>query len=359
MRVDFIGDNPVYNRKAKTPDVEVYYMEGIEKVVLTKNDYDVTYENNINAASQYAGDNAPVAIITGKGSYGGTLRKNFTIEPEPLTPAEGEADDFDVTAGSVPYTGQEVTTTITVKAKDGTLLLQKDAQNTPDVPGVRETPETPDNPDDPNVPGNPDDSENPDVPGNPDDSENPDVPDNPDDPDVPDNPVQPDYEIVGYRDNVNAGIGTVIIQGLGNYTGTREVPFNIIAPDVSEDFRVADIPEQTFINGPIEPKVSVSLSIGEGEEETQIPLTEDDYEVEYENNVNVGTATAIIKGTGNFGGEKRVNFTIVPKVIGTEEGMDPEMTLAAIEDQLYTGKGVTPDVDLRYHSQAVAQADEP
>lgn len=313
MRVDLIGDNPVYNRKAKTPDVEVYYMEGIEKVVLTKNDYDVTYENNINAASQYAGDNAPVAIITGKGSYGGTLRKNFTIEPEPLTPAEGEADDFDVTAGSVPYTGQEVTTTITVKAKDGTLLQQKDAQDTPDVP------DTPDN---------------------------------------PDTPVEPDYEIVGYRDNVNAGIGTVIIQGLGNYTGTREVPFNIIAPDVSEDFRIADIPEQTFTNGPIEPKVSVSLSIGEGEEEVQIPLTEDDYAVEYENNVNVGTATAIIKGTGNFGGEKRVNFTIVPKVIGTEEGMDPEMTLAAIEDQLYTGKGVAPDVDLRYHSQTAAQADE-
>lgn len=341
MRVELVGDNPVYNRKAQTPDVEVYYMEGIEKVVLTKNDYDVTYENNIEAVSQNAGDNAPVAIITGKGSYGGTLRKTFTIEPEPLTPAEGEEDDFEITAPSVPYTGQEVTTTVTVKAKDGTLLLQKDAQNAPDVPGTRETPDSSDNPDNSDNPDSPDDSENP---------------DNPDNPVIPE---EPDYEIVGYRDNVNAGTGIVIIRGLGNYTGTREVPFNIIAPDVSEDFLIADIPDQTFTNGPIEPKVSVSLAVGEGEEEIQIPLTEDDYAVEYENNVNVGTATAIIKGTGNFGGEKRVNFTIVPKVIGTEEGMDSEMTLAAIEDQLYTGKGVTPDVDLRFHSQAAAQADEP
>lgn len=37
--------------------------------------------------------------------------------------------------------------------------------------------------------------------------------------------------------------------------------------------------------------------------------------------------------------------------------MDAEMTLADIEDQLYTGKGVTPDVDLRFRSPASTQAD--
>ncbi len=289
MQAELVGDNPVYNRKARTPEIKVFFMNGTEEVVLTKNDYDVTYENNVNAATQYAGDDAPVAIITGKNAYGGTLTKKFTIEPEPLDESN---DDFDITAAAAPYTGMEATTTVTVKAKDGTLLEE-----------------------------------------------------------------ETDYMISGYRDNVSAGTGYVTIRGNGNYTGTRDVPFSIIPPDVSEDFRVEDIPEQTFTGKPIEPKVSVSLSVGEGEEEVKIPLTENDYVVEYENNTNAGTATAIVKGAGNFAGEKRVEFKILPKNIGDEEGMDPEMTLADIEDQLYTGKGVTPDVDLRFQSPAAAQAE--
>ncbi len=247
MQAELVGDNPVYNRKARTPEIKVFFMNGTEEVVLTKNDYDVAYENNINAATQYAGDDAPVAIITGKNAYGGTLRKKFTIEPEPLDESN---DDFDITAAAAPYTGTEATTTVTVKAKDGTLLEE-----------------------------------------------------------------ETDYLISGYRDNVSAGTGYVTIRGNGNYTGTRDVPFSIIPPDVSEDFRVEDIPEQTFTGKPIEPQVSVSLSVGEGEEEVKIPLTESDYVVEYENNTNAGTATAIIKGAGNFAGEKRVEFKILPKNI--------------------------------------------
>lgn len=289
MQAEIVGDNPVYNRKERKPEIKVFYMNGTEEVVLTKNDYDITYENNINAVTQYAGDDAPVAIITGKNAYGGTLRKKFTIEPEPLDESN---DDFNITAAAAPYTGSEATTTITVKAKDGTLLEE-----------------------------------------------------------------ETDYIISGYKDNVNAGTGYVTIRGNGNYTGTRDVPFRIIPPDVSEDFQIEDIPDQTFNGKPIEPEVSVSLSVGEGEDKVDIPLTENDYEVEYENNTNAGTATAIIKGAGNFAGEKRVQFKILPKSIGGEEGIDPEMALADIEDQLYTGKGVTPDVDLRFHSQLASQAE--
>lgn len=276
MQVEITSDAPVFSRMPKTPDVEVYYMEGSERVTLTRGtDYDVEYVNNVNAATEFAGENAPAIIITGKGSYGGTLTKKFTIAPEPLDESN---DDFDITAAGTAYTGEPVTTTVTVKAKDGTVLEE----------GT-------------------------------------------------------DYQLGGYSDNVNAGTGYVAIRGMNNYTGGRQVPFTIVAPDVSEDFRIADIPEQTYTGKAIEPQVSVSLAMGDQE----IPLAPGAYEVEYENNVNAGTATVIVKGAGNFGGEKRVNFTIAPKSIGTEEGMDAEMLLADIEDQLYTGRGITPDVALR------------
>lgn len=288
MQVEITSDEQVFSRTPKTPEVAVYYMEDSERVTLTKGtDYDVEYVNNVNAATEFAGENAPAIIITGKGSYGGTLTKKFTIAPETMDESN---DDFDITAAGAAYTGEPVTTTLTVKAKDGTVLEE----------GT-------------------------------------------------------DYQVGGYSDNVNAGIGHVAIRGINNYTGGRQVPFTIIAPDVSEDFRVAEIADQPYTGKAIEPEVSVSLAVGE----TEIPLLPDQYEVTYENNINAGTATAIVKGTGNFGGEKRVNFTITPKSIGTEEGIDAEMLLAAIEDQLYTGKGVTPDVALRYLSQAKREAEEP
>lgn len=278
MTANITSETQVYSRTEKRPNVEVYYMDGSERITLRPGvDYDVAYENNINAATENSGDNAPMIIITGKDSYGGTLKKKFTIVPETF---DASNDDFDITATSAQYiAGTPATTELTVKAKDGTPLVE----------GT-------------------------------------------------------DYEVGAYSDNTNAGTGHVAIRGINNYTGTRQVPFTILPMDVSEDFRVADIPEQTYTSKAIEPQVNVSLAVGE----RVIPLTTNDYTLAYEDNTDAGTATVIVKGAGNFTGEKRVNFTIAKKSIGTETGMDADMLLADIEDQLYTGRGVTPDVALRY-----------
>lgn len=286
MQVTITSDAQVYSRTPKTPEVEVSYLDGGERVVLGKNNYDVTYENNVNAATEFAGESAPTIIVTGKGSYGGTVKKAFTIAPEPLDESN---DDFNITTQDVPYTGLACETTITVKAKDGTTL----------------------------------------------------------EPDT-------DYVISGYKDNTNAGTAYITIRGNGNYTGTRDVPFRIIAPDVSENFRISEIPDQVYTGNPIEPDVTVEVAVGE----SLIKLGTDEYELEYENNINAGTATVIVRGTRNYGGEARVTFAITPRSIGTlEDGIASDMTLAAIEDQLYTGKGVTPDVSLTFHKQAVQRAE--
>ena len=61
-----------------------------------------------------------------------------------------------------------------------------------------------------------------------------------------------------------------------------------------------------------------------------------DFTVSYENNTNAGTATAVVKGIGNYTGEKRINFTINQCNINTK-------TLTISDDHpVYDGKQKTP-----------------
>ena len=57
----------VYDGKAKTPSVTITDLEA-------GTDYTVAYANNINAGTAKA-------VVTGKGNYGGTIEKEFTITP--------------------------------------------------------------------------------------------------------------------------------------------------------------------------------------------------------------------------------------------------------------------------------------
>ncbi len=288
MNVSIEGDPQIFDRTEKTPEVRVSYIDGgtNEEVVLTKDDYDIVYENNINAASA-EGELAPTAVITGKGDYSGTIRKTFEILPESFELAEGQEDDFEIQAENAIYTGNPVTTTIEVKAKDGTLLEE----------GV-------------------------------------------------------DYLLGDYTDNTNIGTGYIAITGMGNYTGTRQVPFRIVPADGK--IQVGEIPDQIYNSYEIMPKPQVVFKVEglEGVEDMEFPLTEgEDYELSYANNINVGTASLTVTGTGNFPGTATADFKIVSRSINVsgDDGLAKDMTLEDIEDQIYTGRGVTPDVNLTFH----------
>lgn len=279
MTINITDGAQIFDRKEKKPEIEVSFMDNGNQVILERDvDYEVSYENNIVAASASAGETAPVIIVTGIGKYGGTIRKTFTIEPESLSE---ENDDFDITAANATYTGQEVTTVIEVKAKDGTLLVEGE-----------------------------------------------------------------DYQLGAYSDNINAGTGYVAIQGIGNYTGTRQVPFFILPINIEGAFQIADIPEQQYNSKAITPSITVTLS------GTEIVLEEGkDYEVAYTDNIDAGTATVTVTGTGNIAGTATAHFTITKKPISTDQGIASDMLLQPLEDQLYTGGGVTPDVDLKFWNQ--------
>ena len=132
-----------------------------------------------------------------------------------------------------------------------------------------------------------------------------------------------DYE-VGYEDNIDAGIATAIVHGIGNYSGYKRLPFTILSSYI---FGTVYIEPDTFVyNGsPCEPEVTVA------------GISPDDYIVTFRNNVNAGTAKAVIKGRNNITGTRIETFTIEGRPITDFEASD-------VEPQYYTGEEIKPEV---------------
>lgn len=106
----------------------------------------------------------------------------------------------------------------------------------------------------------------------------------------------------------------VNISGQGNYTGNAAKQYSIVAEN-SAAFDVSTITSQeTYTGLPIEPEVTV----WKANHGSKLVLGTD-YLVTYSDNVNAGTATVTVTGQGNYGGTRRITFTILPKPIAADE----------------------------------------
>ena len=123
---------------------------------------------------------------------------------------------------------------------------------------------------------------------------------------------------VEYTKNVNVGKGTIILTGMGGYTGTVKKTFTIQA-----DATVADKLNVSFTGGKAEAafeakgaKPAVKVMLGN----TVLKLGKD-YTVSYKNNKKLAAAdaakapTVVIKGKGNYKFTKNVPFSIVEKYL--------------------------------------------
>ena len=113
---------------------------------------------------------------------------------------------------------------------------------------------------------------------------------------------------VEYQNNLNVGIGIVVIKGIGNFTGRNICWFDITRCDIST------IPKIVVKNCEYSGKAVVPEMILEN---NGIALVKDkDYTVTFKNNTSVGTATAIISGIGNYSGTVEKAFTIGNTMVG-------------------------------------------
>ena len=147
---------------------------------------------------------------------------------------------------------------------------------------------------------------------------------------------------VSYRNNLDAGTASVIVNGSGNYTGSVTKDFQIIPADIS-NYEVTLYNDSFDYDGTAKEQRYVRLYSGTRR------LSEDtDFTVTYANNVNAGTASAILTGTGNYTGSVTKDFTIKP--------LDISRYSASLSQYSYTSDGTEkcPDVTVTYGDKTLA-----
>ena len=118
---------------------------------------------------------------------------------------------------------------------------------------------------------------------------------------------------VSYKNNINAGTGTVTLTGKGNFTGTVSNSFTIKPMSITGGTFTLKWNSCTYKGDAKKPAVTTSTVKLAGKTFTLKNGTH--YTVSYKNNVNAGNATVVITGKGNFTGTVNRNLTIKPMSI--------------------------------------------
>lgn len=120
--------------------------------------------------------------------------------------------------------------------------------------------------------------------------------------------IDKDYTVT-YENNVEIGNASVTVSGIGKYTGSKRMTFEIVATkantiDISNCTAILDKDTYTYDGTEKTPDVDVKYS--------DKGLTKNiDFNVYYRDNSAVGTATVTIAGKGDYCGTKELHFEIV------------------------------------------------
>ena len=164
--------------------------------------------------------------------------------------------------------------------------------------------------------------------------------------------TKPDYE-VSYNTSINAGTGSLIISGRGDYKGYGDllITYTIAPKTIATDaFKITTKSTKTYSTGTSGITLDSSEYSVTDDEKT---LTEGtDYTLSYEDNKAAGTATVTAEGTGNYQGTSSATFKIEAKKFDSDYSIDP------IGAQRYTGSPLTPDVSVRYKNGTTLTKDK-
>lgn len=151
------------------------------------------------------------------------------------------------------------------------------------------------------------------------------------------------FEYKNAADGAITGVGTgnkIIVKGKGNYTGTKEINFDIAAKALDADGIVAALanPTATFTYNKEEQKPEVVVTDGE----TELTASSD-YTVGYPADAtNAGDKEITITGTGNYTGNATVAYTIGAKDIAEDFSYTYGGVLNKELTFVYEGRGYVP-----------------
>ena len=107
---------------------------------------------------------------------------------------------------------------------------------------------------------------------------------------------------------------------------------------------VSEISSKTYTGSAIEPSVTVTLN-------NKILKENEDYTVTYSNNISIGTAKILIKGIGNYVGEKTITFEIVAPTASKINLSSA--SVSEISSQSYTGSAIKPSVTVKINGKTL------
>lgn len=159
---------------------------------------------------------------------------------------------------------------------------------------------------------------------------------------------------VEYKNNVEAGKATAVFTGIGMYSGTKEVEFDILPADIQTLSVKLDKDQFTYSGAENKPNVTVSFANAEQALDSSL------FEVAYSNNVNASdpfggeyaTATVTSKSP-NFTGSVTKQFA----VLKADLTQGAEMTLSA-DSYTYDGNEKRPDVSVKFGGKDLVFGDD-
>ncbi len=135
-----------------------------------------------------------------------------------------------------------------------------------------------------------------------------------------------DYTL-SYGANLNAGVGSVIVSGGANCSGSATLTFTI-NPAAISSVMFNTLGNETYTRNQITPLPTVAAGYS---------LVKDtDYTLSYTANTNIGSGTVTVTGINNYSGSFNLGFTILPQSITSA-------MFQAIPAVTYTGTAITPD----------------
>lgn len=165
-----------------------------------------------------------------------------------------------------------------------------------------------------------------------------------------------DYK-VSYSNNKEIGTATVILTGMGKYSGEKKITFKIKGVEISKA-DVSGVPkEMPYKGSPItastsgwgaKPKLTITT------DGTNKVLTEGtDYTVSYQKNINKGTASIIFTGKNGYSGTLKKSFKIEPYNMFYD--LSGKMTVSFDENQVYTKGGSKPKPTVKFGSTTLVE----
>ncbi len=136
-----------------------------------------------------------------------------------------------------------------------------------------------------------------------------------------------DYRLE-FKDNINVGSATIVINGINNYSGKYTITFEIEALNISNILSFELEYEVSTYNGrELKPKVS---NVFDGTNY----LNDDEYDINYEDNINAGTASVTVSlNSDNYIGSKTLKF-----IINQLDLSDSSIEIEVLENYIYDGQ---------------------